>query len=156
MAGALRTLELAFARPEALRHEYETNLANGGVFIATGEVFELREKVRVRLRLGFCHERLEIAGEVVHRVTAEMAALGRTPQGVAISFEEPAATRPRSRSQRRCGGGNQSSGSAACCQSRARTASTSGISAAMRSAQAGAIATITSAPKPLRNAFVPG
>jgi len=91
LAGALRTLELAFARPEALRSEYETNLANGGVFIATAEPFELREKVRVRLVLGFCRKRLEVSGEVVHRVTAEMAALGKTPQGVAISFEEPAA-----------------------------------------------------------------
>jgi Tfp pilus assembly protein PilZ len=89
--GALRTLELAFARPEALRHEYETNLANGGVFIATDEPFELREKVRVRLVLAFCHQRLELGGEIVHRVTAEMAALGRSPPGVAISFEEPAA-----------------------------------------------------------------
>ena len=91
MAGELRTLELAFAEPEALRHEYETNLANGGVFVATDEVFELREKVRVRLVLGFCHKRLELGGEIVHRVSAEMAALGKTPQGVAISFEEPAA-----------------------------------------------------------------
>jgi Tfp pilus assembly protein PilZ len=91
LAGALRTLELAFARPEALRHEYETNLANGGVFIATEEAFELREKVRVRLVLGFCHKRLELGGEIVHLVSAEMAALGKTPQGVAVSFEEPAA-----------------------------------------------------------------
>ena len=91
MPGALRTLELAFARPEALRHEYETNLANGGVFVATREPFELREKVRVRLVLGFCHKRLELGGEIVHLVSAEMAALGKTPQGVAISFEEPAA-----------------------------------------------------------------
>lgn len=91
MTGALRILELAFARPEALRHEYEANLANGGVFIATDEPFELREKVRVRLVLGFCQQRLEIGGEIVHQVTAEMAALGKSPQGVAISFEEPAA-----------------------------------------------------------------
>jgi len=91
LAGAPRTLELAFAGAEALRHEYETNLANGGVFIATEEPFELREKVRVRLVLEFCHQRLELGGEVVHQVTAQMAALGRTPQGVAVSFEEPAA-----------------------------------------------------------------
>src|SRR5262249_35991721 len=81
---------------EARRHEYETSLANGGVFIATEESFELREKVRVRLVLGFCHKRLELGGEVVHQVTAQMAALGKTPPGVAISFEEPAAKiRPR-------------------------------------------------------------
>ena len=75
MAGALRTLELAFVRPEIFRHEYETNLANGGVFVATREPFELREKVCVRLVLDFADQRLELTGEIVHQVTREMAAL---------------------------------------------------------------------------------
>jgi Tfp pilus assembly protein PilZ len=83
-------LKVAFARPETFRREYEANLANGGVFVATDDVFQLREKVRVRLVLGFCRHEVDLDGEVVHQVTPEMAALGG-PTGVAISFEEPAA-----------------------------------------------------------------
>ena len=80
---------MAFARPEVFRREYESNLANGGVFVTTSESFELREKVRVRLVLGFCRREIDLDGEVVHRVTPEMAALGG-PTGVAVSFEAPA------------------------------------------------------------------
>ncbi len=90
MAPSPRMLKVAFARPEVFRREYEANLANGGVFVATGEAFELREKVRVRLVLGFCRREVDLDGEVVHQVTREMAELGG-PTGVAISFEEPAA-----------------------------------------------------------------
>jgi Tfp pilus assembly protein PilZ len=90
VARSPRMLKVAFARPEVFRREYESNLANGGVFVATAEAFELREKVRVRLVLGFCRREIDLDGEVVHHVTREMAALGG-PSGVAISFEEPAA-----------------------------------------------------------------
>jgi len=90
VAGAPRTLKVAFARPEAFRREYEANLANGGVFVATEAAFELREKVRVKLVLGFCRREIELDGDVVHRVTREMSALGGTA-GVAVSFDEPAA-----------------------------------------------------------------
>ncbi len=90
MSGTPRTLQVAFARSDAFRREYESNLANGGVFVATEADFELREKVRVKLVLGFCRREIELDGEVVHRVTREMSALGGSA-GVAISFEEPAA-----------------------------------------------------------------
>ena len=90
MAGALRTLKVAFARPDAFRREYEANLANGGVFVATEAAFELREKVRVVLMLGFCRREIELEGDIVHRVTREMSALGGSA-GVAVSFDEPAA-----------------------------------------------------------------
>jgi Tfp pilus assembly protein PilZ len=90
VARSPRMLKVAFARPELFRREYESNLANGGVFVATADAFELREKVRVRLVLGFCRREIDLDGEVVHQVTREMAALGG-PTGVAISFEEPAA-----------------------------------------------------------------
>jgi Tfp pilus assembly protein PilZ len=81
---------MAFARADAFRREYEANLANGGVFVATREPFELREKVRVKLVLAFCRREIGLDGEVVHRVTPEMTRIGGTP-GVAVSFEEPAA-----------------------------------------------------------------
>jgi len=90
VARSPRLLKVAFARPEVFRREYESNLANGGVFVATDEAFELREKVRVKLVLGFCRREIDLDGEVVHQVTREMAALGG-PTGVAVSFEEPAA-----------------------------------------------------------------
>lgn len=90
MAGAPRILKVAFARADAFRREYAANLANGGVFVATREPFELREKVRVKLVLGFCRREIGLDGEVVHRVTPEMTRLGGTP-GVAVSFEQPAA-----------------------------------------------------------------
>jgi Tfp pilus assembly protein PilZ len=99
VSSAPRILLVAFARSDAFRREYESNLANGGVFVATGESFELREKVRVKLVLGFCRREIELAGEVVHRVTREMGALGGSP-GVAISFDEPRTT-SRARPARR-------------------------------------------------------
>jgi Tfp pilus assembly protein PilZ len=81
---------VVFTRADEFRREYEANLANGGVFVATDERFELREKVRVELSLGFCRSEVELDGEVVHRVAREINALGGT-SGVAVSFEEPAA-----------------------------------------------------------------
>ncbi len=84
-----RILKVAFARPDAFAREYETNLANGGVFVTTSERFELREKVRVKLVLGFCRREIDLDGEVVHQVTPAMAALGGA-SGVAVSFDEPA------------------------------------------------------------------
>jgi Tfp pilus assembly protein PilZ len=89
VSGAPRILLVAFARSDAFRREYESNLANGGVFVATGESFELREKVRVKLVLAFCRREIELDGEVVHRVTRELGALGGSA-GVAVSFDEPA------------------------------------------------------------------
>jgi Tfp pilus assembly protein PilZ len=90
VGSAPRILEVAFARAEDFRREYEANLANGGVFVATDEDFALREKVRVKLALGFCRREIELDGEVVHRVTRAMSALGGSC-GVAVSFEEPVA-----------------------------------------------------------------
>ena len=88
MARSPRLLKVAFARPEVFRREYEANLANGGVFVATTEAFELREKVRVKLVLGFCRREIDLDGEVVHQVPQQMEALGG-PCGVAVSFEQP-------------------------------------------------------------------
>jgi Tfp pilus assembly protein PilZ len=83
-------MKVAFPRIEVFEREYATNLANGGVFVATAEPFALRERVRVKLVLGFCRRALEFDGEVVHIVTAEMAEMGGT-RGVAVQFDVPAA-----------------------------------------------------------------
>ena len=90
MSSAPRSLKATYARSDAFLREYESNLANGGIFVATEAPFALREKVRVKLVLGFCRREVELDGEVVHRVTREMGSLGGRA-GVAISFDEPAA-----------------------------------------------------------------
>lgn len=82
----VRVLDIAFDSEEAFRAEYRSNIANGGIFVATDEPLEVREPVRVRIDLGFCEGRLELAGEVVHVVPTQMAVAGATP-GVAVHFE---------------------------------------------------------------------
>jgi Tfp pilus assembly protein PilZ len=81
-----RVLRVPFETAEIFRREYAANLANGGVFVATQEELDLREPVRVELDLLFCKRKLVLAGEVVHRVTAEMASMG-APAGVAVQFD---------------------------------------------------------------------
>jgi len=62
-----------------------SNLAQGGVFIATTEPFVLRERVSVELVLEFCHQKVALDGEVVHIVPPELAATGAEP-GIAVQF----------------------------------------------------------------------
>jgi Tfp pilus assembly protein PilZ len=81
-----RTLRVSFASAEDFRREYEANLANGGVFVEGDDDFELRETVRVELVGEFCGQSLELAGEVVHRVTPEFGNVG-APVGVAVQFD---------------------------------------------------------------------
>lgn len=90
MARPPRILRVAFERPDLFAREYAANLANGGVFVTTPECFELREKVRVRIELGYCGRAIDVDGEVVHQVGGALAAFGG-PSGVAVSFDEPAA-----------------------------------------------------------------
>jgi Tfp pilus assembly protein PilZ len=80
-----RALRVSFADAEAFQREYAANLANGGVFVPTQESFAMREGVRVQLILQFCGRSIELPAEVVHRVTAEMAAMGGQV-GVAVQF----------------------------------------------------------------------
>jgi Tfp pilus assembly protein PilZ len=87
--SAGRALRIAFESPEVFQREYLANLVNGGAFIETEDELPLRERVRVELVLGFCDKRLVLQGEVVHRVTPEMAQMG-APAGVAIQFDGPA------------------------------------------------------------------
>jgi Tfp pilus assembly protein PilZ len=89
LSPAGRALRIAFGSPEDFQREYLANLVNGGAFVATREDLPLRERVRVELLLSFCDRRLVLEGEVVHRVTPEMAQMG-APPGVAIQFDGPA------------------------------------------------------------------
>jgi Tfp pilus assembly protein PilZ len=82
----MRVLRISFPDSESFQREYVQNLVNGGVFVATVQVFEPREPVRVELVLPFCSERLRLNGEIVHIVPREMAQVGATP-GVAVQFE---------------------------------------------------------------------
>jgi Tfp pilus assembly protein PilZ len=81
-----RVLQIVFESAEALEREYKANLANGGIFIETNELFEPREMVTVVLELGDRLGSLRLAGEVVHVVSREMADLGAKP-GVAVQLE---------------------------------------------------------------------
>ena len=85
-----RVLRVDFEDAAAFETEYAANLVNGGIFVASDERFELRERVRVDLCLGFCHKRIRLEGEVVHQIPPEMAQTGATP-GVAVQFDEPGA-----------------------------------------------------------------
>jgi Tfp pilus assembly protein PilZ len=78
-------LRVCFPDAEAFQREYDENLVNGGVFVASDERLALREPVRVELALDFCGESVQIESEVVHVITAEMAELGGAA-GVAVQF----------------------------------------------------------------------
>ncbi|MDH3212133.1 MAG: PilZ domain-containing protein [Myxococcales bacterium] len=90
MSRTRRVLRVCFADAEAFQQEYVSNLANGGVFVPSEEGFALRDSVRVQLHLEFCAKSVELEAEVVHLVTAEMAAVGGQT-GVAVQFTGSAA-----------------------------------------------------------------
>jgi Tfp pilus assembly protein PilZ len=88
--SGVQVLDVEYATARAFAQDYRANLANGGVFIATELRFELRQFVVVRLRLPWCSRVIDLEGEVVHIVPAEMAGVGGKP-GVAVQFREPPA-----------------------------------------------------------------
>lgn len=89
MSGSDRTLLVSFESAELFRQEYEGNLSNGGLFIATDEPFVLREHVEVELDLRFAQKSVRLAAEVVHTVPVEMKGMGGVP-GVAVQFDDTA------------------------------------------------------------------
>jgi len=82
-------LTVSFESAEAFQSEYSANLVNGGVFVASDELLDLRTHVQVKLLLRFCGKQIGFTGEVVHQITPEMAQLG-APAGVAVQFDRPA------------------------------------------------------------------
>jgi len=76
-----RRLRISFERPEDFRAEFDRNIAQGGLFIAGGAGFELREVVEVEIALEFMGERRTLEAEIVH--VSEGA-------GVAVEFLRPA------------------------------------------------------------------
>lgn len=89
------TLTVRFASPDALRDEFEKNIANRGVFVETEASFEVRQEISVEVVLDYGPEAgtgapaLVLDGEVVHVLPPEMAASGAKP-GVAVQLEASA------------------------------------------------------------------
>ncbi|GEM_PF-839351 len=86
------TLTVRFASPDALRDEFEKNIANRGVFVETDASFEVRQAISVEVVLDYGPDAgtgapaLVLDGEVVHVLPPEMAVSGAKP-GVAVQFE---------------------------------------------------------------------
>jgi Tfp pilus assembly protein PilZ len=85
MASAEPVLRVAYDTPEAFQKEHQSNLAHGGVFVPTRELFALRDPVHVEVALEFCGISVRLPAEVVHIVPPEMAETGAEP-GVAVQF----------------------------------------------------------------------
>src|SRR5439155_2520588 len=85
-----QVLEVEYGSARDFAQDFRANLSSGGVFVATQRTFALRDFVVVRLRLPWCNRMIDLEGEVVHLVPAEMASMGARP-GVAVQFREPPA-----------------------------------------------------------------
>ena len=85
MVAPSRVFHLEFASAEEFQREYNANLVNGGVFIATEEPTTARETVTVELALAGGSHKVKLDGEIVHIIPPEMAEAGAVP-GVAVQF----------------------------------------------------------------------
>jgi Tfp pilus assembly protein PilZ len=85
--GEPRRLEARFGSAEAFAREYAQNVSQGGVFIATQALFELRELVVVQVVLAYCDQTVDLDGEVVH---VRPAGFAGAPGGVAVQLLTPA------------------------------------------------------------------
>ena len=84
-----RSLSISFDDREDFAREYSRNLANGGIFIPTGENFDLHEVIEVDLKLKFCESTVTLQAEIVTHVGNELREAGGQP-GVAAQFLMPA------------------------------------------------------------------
>lgn len=88
-----QTLKMRFDSQAALRAEFEKNISNRGIFVATEAELEIRQIVEVEISLAYATSGVEpvvLRGEVVHRVSPEMVR-GGGRAGVAVQFEESVA-----------------------------------------------------------------
>jgi Tfp pilus assembly protein PilZ len=85
VTGNGRVLGVEYESAEGFTRDYRANLSSGGVFVATKDRFEPREIVLVRLGLAWCGREIDLEGEIVHIVPAELAGVGGLP-GVAVQF----------------------------------------------------------------------
>jgi Tfp pilus assembly protein PilZ len=86
------SLQIRFESPSALRKEFEKNIANRGIFVATEEVFEVRQTIDVEIVLSYVNDSevaISLLGEIVHCIPVEMATSGVVP-GVAVQFDDSA------------------------------------------------------------------
>jgi len=90
VSGRVQVLEIEYGSARDFALDYRANLSNGGVFVPSERNFSPREFVLVRLRMPWCNRMIDLEGEVVHIVGAEMAGVGGMP-GVAVQFREPPA-----------------------------------------------------------------
>jgi Tfp pilus assembly protein PilZ len=90
VASRVEVLEIEYRSARDFALDYRANLSSGGVFVATERNFAPRDFVVVRLRLPWCNRMIDLEGEIVHIVPAEMAGVGGRP-GVAVQFREPPA-----------------------------------------------------------------
>ncbi len=81
-------LRVSYESPEALKEQFEAEIAMGGLFIPTVTNLGFRDSVQVVFDLEFCDEKVELAAEVVSVVEPELAA-GAGEAGVAIQFTDP-------------------------------------------------------------------
>ena len=88
LAAPVQILEIEYGNARDFAQDYQANLANGGAFVSTRQTLELRQFVIVRLRLPFLNRVIDLEGEVVHIVPAEISGVGGKP-GVAVQFREP-------------------------------------------------------------------
>jgi Tfp pilus assembly protein PilZ len=90
VAAAIQVLEIEYGNARDFTQDYQANLSNGGAFVATRQTLDLRQFVIVRLRLPWLNRMIDLEGEVVHIVPAEVSGVGGRP-GVAVQFREPPA-----------------------------------------------------------------
>lgn len=86
-------LQMRFETQAALRAEFEKNIANRGLFLATHAELEVRQTVEIEIVLAYepaGSPRVVLRGEVVHRVSPEMVR-GAGRAGIAVQLEDSVA-----------------------------------------------------------------
>ncbi len=78
-------LLVEFSSEDEFRLECSKNVSKGGIFVPTRQPLELRQQVTVELAVIPLGRSMVLEGEVVHRISEELAQAGAEP-GVAVQF----------------------------------------------------------------------